>query len=113
MRANGSITRQMDMELITIKKVLAIRDNGKMTFNQVKVLKCGLTGANTLECTKMEINKAKVNIFGMMDQYMMEIGTKMLSMEWVSICGMMAESIMEIGIRMTCMVSGYMFTQMV
>ena len=77
MRANGSITRQMDMELITIKKVLAIRDNGKMTFNQVKVLKCGLTGANISECTKMEINKAKVNIFGMMDQYMMEIGTKM------------------------------------
>lgn len=64
----------MVMVFIHIKMVQNMKDNGKMIYNMVKVLKYGMINLNILVHIKMEKNKVLVDMNGQINHILKENG---------------------------------------
>lgn len=65
-KANGRMTKQMDMEFTRIAMGRGMRDTGRMIPKTVMALKLGQTVANTKDSIKMAKNMGMANTNGQM-----------------------------------------------
>ena len=76
MKEIGEMIGQMDMEYISIRMELDMKETGGMISNTVKESKLGMTGVGTLATTWMARSTAKDITNGMMVQSTRENGKK-------------------------------------